>query len=184
MKEIADARLTPGEEEELSQERRRAANAARLVAAAATAGDALAGGEQGAGAMEALDRALRALEDAAALDPMLAPSLETVRSASFELAEAERDLRHYQNSVEVDPERLAIIEERLDLIRTLGRKYGDSVAEILHYGEETAAKLDALSLSLANYRPQHRAGLLVDPGSVPQLARALDSLMADSTRRR
>ncbi|HZP81406.1 MAG TPA: DNA repair protein RecN [Chthonomonadaceae bacterium] len=146
VKEISDAKLQAGEEEELQADHRRLANAQKLAESAAGAAEALGGGDS-SGALEALAVAVRVLEEAASLDDTLAPILESVRSASYELTEAERDLTRYQDAIEFNPERLAQIEERLELLRTLKRKYGDSVEEILRYGEETAAKLETLSHS-------------------------------------
>lgn len=142
--EIGQAKLNPGEEEELTAEYRRGANAQKLAESAQMAAEALSGGEA-EGVLDVLATAVRLLEEAAALDDTLAPALETVRSATYELTEAERDLIRYQDSIEFNPERLAQIEERLELLRTLKRKYGDSVEEILAYAAETAQKLDVLS---------------------------------------
>ncbi len=148
VKEITDAKLTRGEDEELATEHRRAANAQKLAEAALTAAEALGGEESGGGgALAALNTAVRVLEEAAALDETLMPALESIRSASYELIETERDLIRYQDGMELNPERLEQIEERLELLRNLKRKYGDSIAEILEYGGETAAKLDALTHS-------------------------------------
>jgi DNA repair protein RecN (Recombination protein N) len=147
VKEIHDARLTVGEDEDLAAEHRRVANAQKLAESALTAAEAIGGGESGSGALEALGVALHVLEEAASLDDTLGPTLETVRSATYELTEAERDLTRYQDTIELNPERLEQIEERLELLRTLKRKYGDSIEEILQYGEETRAKRDMLSHS-------------------------------------
>ncbi len=147
VKEIGDAKLVVGEDEELATEYKRVANAQHLAEAAAEAASALGGGEDGGGVLEALSLALRTLEEAAALDDTLNPMLETVRSASYELSEAERDLTHYQDGIEFSPERIEQIEERLETIRALKRKYGDSIEEIIAYRKETAAKLDTLSNS-------------------------------------
>jgi len=136
-----------GEDEELSTEYRRIANAQKLAESALSAAESLSGGEEGKGALAALAAAVRILEEAAALDDTLTPSLETIRSASYELTEAERDLTRYQDTVEYNPERLEQIEERLELLRNLKRKYGDTIEEILQYGVDTAEKLDTLSNS-------------------------------------
>ena len=146
-KEIHDAKLVPGEEEELSQEQKRGANAQKLAEAAGAAAECLSGGDESGGALPALASALRVLEEAAALDAGLQPALEAVRSASYELSETERDLVRYQDTVELDPERLEEIETRIDTIRALKRKYGDSIEEILAYGADVAGKVDALSHS-------------------------------------
>ncbi len=148
VKEITEARLTVGEDAELATEYRRVANAQKLASAAQTAAEALGGGEiGGAGALTALSLATRVLEEAASLDEALLPAFEAVRSASYELIETERDLTRYQDMIEFNPERMEQIEERLELLRNLKRKYGDSVEEILQYGEETASKLNALTHS-------------------------------------
>ena len=70
--------------------------------------------------------------------------------ARWSIAEdAARGLRVYQETVEFNPERLEEIETRLDLIRTLKRKYGETVTEIIAYGVDLTAKLDALENSEA-----------------------------------
>jgi DNA repair protein RecN (Recombination protein N) len=141
--EIAEANLTPGEEEEILGEARRLANAQKLAEIAGTAASALSGDDR-TGALEALRTAVRSLEEAAALDDRLTPMLETLNSARYELEEAARDLVRYQDDVEYNPERLQQLEERLELIRNLKRKYGDTIEEILEYHRQTAARLDML----------------------------------------
>jgi DNA repair protein RecN (Recombination protein N) len=146
VKEITEASLREGEDEELDLEYRRISNAQKLAESAAAAAAAISGGDEN-GALDALAVAMRGLEDAAALDETLLPILEAIRSATFELTEAERDLTRYQDEIEFDPERQKEIEDRLEQLRALKRKYGDTIEEIIAYGEETAAKLDALTNS-------------------------------------
>ncbi|MCS6775847.1 MAG: DNA repair protein RecN [Chloroherpetonaceae bacterium] len=146
VREIQAARLTVGEEEELLAEHRRAANAHRLVTAATAAAQAIDGDTNG-GALELLSGALRALEEVAELDPALQVSLDGVRNAVYELTEVSRDLARYADSVELNPERLTEIEERLEVLRTLKRKYGNSIEEILQYEQEAMKKRDALAHS-------------------------------------
>jgi DNA repair protein RecN (Recombination protein N) len=147
VKEITDAKLIPGEDEELATEYKRVANAQKLAESAALAAESLSGGDNGGGALDALSVALRILEEATVLDETLTPALESVRSAMYELTETERDLTRYQDTIEFSPERAEQIEERLETLRALKRKYGDSIEEILQYGAETAVKLDTLSNS-------------------------------------
>jgi len=147
--ELEGAKLRPGEEEELAADRSRLANSEKLSAAAGDAYATLSGAERGAGALDALNAALAAVEHAAALDENLSPLAETLGSAVSYAEDAARELRVYQESVEFNPERLEEIESRLDLIRTLKRKYGETLEEIIAYGEELTAKLDALENSEA-----------------------------------
>ncbi len=146
VKEIGEAQLTVGEDEELQTEHNRVANAQRLAEAALAAATTLSG-EDGGGVLGSLATAARAIEEAVNLDATLAPMLEALRSAAYELTETERDLGRYQDEIEFDPERLEQIEERLEILRTLKRKYGDSIEEVLAYGAETAAKVATLSNS-------------------------------------
>ena len=144
--EISGAGLRIGEDTELELEYRRISNAQRLAECAASAASSIGGGDE-PGALDGLSLAVRTLEEAAAIDATLESILESVRNATFELSEAERDLGKYQGAIEFDPERQAEIEERIELIRGLKRKYGDTVKEILAYGKEAAQTLDALANS-------------------------------------
>ena len=147
VKEIKEAELTVGEDDELATEYKRVSNGQKLADSAASAITALSGGDSGGGAIEAISVALRLLEDAASIDEMLTPALELVRTASYELDEAERDLTRYQDTLEFDPERLEQIEERLETLRKLKRKYGSTIEEVLAYGAEVSSKLDTLTNS-------------------------------------
>ena len=147
--ELLEAKLQPAEEEELAADRLRLANSEKLSAAAVESYALLSGGERGGGALDALNAALASVEHAAALDESLAPIAEALVSAVSFAEDAGRELRGYQDTVEFNPERLEEIEARLDLIRTLKRKYGETIEEILAYGQELAGKLDALENSEA-----------------------------------
>ena len=135
--EIQSAALEPGEDERLRQEQARLANTSRLMAEAAAAlealdADPLAIAIQSVNNIVERDSSATELADLAAL-------LET---AATDLA---ANLRHYRDSLDEDPERLAEIEARLDLIARLRRKYGETIDEILAYGREAEARLNALA---------------------------------------
>jgi DNA repair protein RecN (Recombination protein N) len=146
IQEIDAAKLEAGEDEELATEHRRVANAQKLAEAATVAAAALGGGEE-RGVLDALAFALKTTEEAAELDTTLHPIVEVLRNAAYELGEAERDLIHYQGTLEFEPERLAQIEERLNTLRALKRKYGESVQEVLSYREQVGQKLEGLAHS-------------------------------------
>jgi len=142
--EIAEARLKPGEEDELATERARLANAEKLADAARDAYARLSGGERGLGATDALGAALALIEHALSMDSALEPVAASLREAASYAEDAALSLRHYRDDVEFNPERLEEIEARLDLLRTLKRKYGDTVEDMIAYGSELDAKIDRL----------------------------------------
>lgn len=133
--EIDAARLVPGEEEELLAERSRLANAEKLAGLAASACEALAGSEQGGGT-SALSSALQDIRQAASLDPYLESLAESLENILYAAEEAHTAARRYRDGIEFNPQRLEEVEERLELIRNLKKKYGDTVEEILRFGKQ------------------------------------------------
>jgi DNA repair protein RecN (Recombination protein N) len=123
--ELDRAEPRPGELEALEDERRVLASAEKLREAARAA-EALAYGEEGS-ASERVAQAARAIAEAALLDRRLEPTLALLRSAAVELEEAGRELGRYADAVGGDPERLAAVEDRLELLRALARKHGGSL---------------------------------------------------------
>ncbi len=142
--EIEAAKLSPGEEEGLAQERNRLANAEKLFEAASEVAGAL-GAE--AGAVDGLSAAAAAADRIAQMDPSMSEVGETLNTALISAQEALLAIRDYQDEIEANPVRLEQIEERLDLIRTLKRKYGDTIEDVLRYGAELAGKIDDLAHS-------------------------------------
>lgn len=142
LKELDAVDPKPGEDAALDAERRVLASAERLREAARGA-EALVYGEDGAAA-ERVGQAVRALADAAALDPRLGPPLELLRSALIELDEAGRELGRYADLVGGDPERLGQLEERLEALKALARKHGGSLEAAVARRAEMARELAAL----------------------------------------
>jgi DNA repair protein RecN (Recombination protein N) len=131
-----------GEVEALEDERRVLASAEKLREAARAA-EALAYGEEGS-ASERVGQAARALAEAALLDRRLEPTLALLRSAAVELEEAGRELGRYADAVGGDPERLAVVEDRLELLRALARKHGGSLDQAIARRAEMREELSAL----------------------------------------
>jgi DNA repair protein RecN (Recombination protein N) len=142
VEEINTAAPRVGEEEELLADRVRLAGAEKLAAGAAEAQESLNG--ETAGAVEALGTAVNRLRDAVKLDEGLRATLETVESAYYAAQEAARDLGDYLGEIEFNPARLTEIEERLDVLRILKKKYGGSIEEVLAYRDRAASELEAL----------------------------------------
>ena len=141
-KEIESARLEAGEDETLETEKRVLANAEKLYAAAMGAFDQLY--EGGASAESALRAAIRNVEELARYDARFAESAQQLASARAIVGEVSSSLRDYAEAINASPERLAEIEDRLALLDRLKRKYGQSVAEVIAFGEDVARKLSAV----------------------------------------
>ena len=153
VEEIRAANLAPDEAEALEAERRRLANAEQLAELSNEALVRLSGGDmlgeeagQGAlGALDALGTAEQALSRLARLDPGAASLVEQLGEAAALLDDLARELAHYRDGIEFNPHRLAEVEERVHLIHGLQRKYGDTIADVLAYGERAAAELETIS---------------------------------------
>lgn len=169
--EIEAARLSEDEENSLIAERNRLANAERLCAAASEIHRNLAGDE--GCAVDRLSEAARAAQRIEALDPSISALSESLGTALIAAQEAASAILLYIDKVEANPARLEQVEERLELIRALKRKYGDTIADVLQYRAELAGKID----DLAN--AEERSSELAD--SIVAMERDLDQVCAQLT---
>ncbi len=150
IEEISRAGLQAGEEEDLAAERARLANADRLAADAAAAYTALAGNDDldiGGGAVPALRQAASIMGSIAAIDPTTTSVSERGTELLYLVEDLVTEVRTYRDSVDADPARLAVVEERLAEIRQLQRKYGTSVADILEHARAAEEELERLTCS-------------------------------------
>ncbi|MDE2801721.1 MAG: AAA family ATPase [Chloroflexota bacterium] len=145
--EIASARLNPGEDEQIEAERSVAANAERLQALAAQAYDALYEGDDRAAAVDSLSAAAQAVAGLTHVDPSVDSLRQDAESLVIQAQELARSLQSYRDGVDADPARLEEIENRLEVIRGLKRKYGTTIEEVIRFGEEAAAELDGIAHS-------------------------------------
>ncbi len=143
LSELDGARLRPGEEEELRQERRRLQHADKLAAGLAEVAALLDDDRDSATAR--LHRAARVLGDLARLDPAFAAPVEPLDAAKAQLEEALAAVRALRDSVTLEPGRVEALDERLDALTRLKRKYGDTEEAMLKLRDEAAAELDRLS---------------------------------------
>ena len=141
--EIDAAQLLDDEEESLATEKNRLANAERLSSGASEVYEALVGNE--AGVVDGLGQAAGIAEKLERLDPSASSLVELLNAAFVSAQEAGTFARGYLGEIETNPARLEHVDERLELIRVLKRKYGDSIVEVLNYGAELADKIDGLA---------------------------------------
>lgn len=144
--EILGANLRPGEEQELESERRRLGNAETLLNLAQTAQGILAQGDgELPGAVDMVGEAVGKLEKLARVDPDMAQTADEAQVLLEQLGDLARTLQDYAEGLEFNPERLAEVEERLELISLLKRKYGDTIEQIVAYGKKAQAELAELA---------------------------------------
>jgi len=142
VQEISAARLKPGEDEEVESEFHRASNAAKLLQLSQAALDVLSESDNSLLTQSgAIGRVLGELQR---VDAGAANLVELHAQASETLRELQSAVSHYADKVDVDPARLAELEERLNLLQTLKRKYGPTLAEVIAFGDEAKTKLQAL----------------------------------------
>jgi DNA repair protein RecN (Recombination protein N) len=142
VEEISAAHLQPDEEKSLEEEFNRASNAAKLLQLSQAALDALSENENSLLTQSgAVGRVLAELQR---VDSGAANLVELHSQASETLRELQNELSRYADKVDVDPARLAEVEERLNLIHSLKRKYGATLAEVIAFGDETQEKLQSL----------------------------------------
>lgn len=144
--EIESARLKADEEDELRRERDRLANAENLASLTRQCLSLLDEGSPEAPALSDLSGQLvQLVHNLARIDPALQGLSEQMDSAAELLGDLNRDLQDYQESIEFNPRRLEQLEERLDLLHNLKRKYGGSLEAVIAFGEDARRKLDTIA---------------------------------------
>jgi DNA repair protein RecN (Recombination protein N) len=142
VREITSAKLVGGEEAQLQADYARASNAARLIELAQTVQAGL--GEEENSILSQAGAIGRSLQELARLDPGAEPMAELHGRMVESAQELQRELGRYGDAIEVDPARLHELEQRVDVIQGLKRKYGASVEEVIQFGNEALQKLQAL----------------------------------------
>lgn len=148
VKEIDAAGLKAGEEEELRSERTRLANVEKLTQFCSDALGALQGVDDDRPAgTDLLSTAERAINQLATLDDEKSEWASRLQGLVSELDEISTEIRDYNDELEFNPSRLNTIEERLELIAMLKRKYGDDIKAVLAYRDKSSAELEQISNS-------------------------------------
>jgi DNA repair protein RecN (Recombination protein N) len=140
--EIARACLSPGEEEELARERELLVNGEKLLANSQKAFEALYGVDDSI--LGHLQQVLDGVKEISAIDCKLSSLAEALENAYLQLEDAALALRDYASGAETDPQRLEAVDERLDLIFRLKKKYAPTVTEIIAYQDKVNRELEQL----------------------------------------
>jgi DNA repair protein RecN (Recombination protein N) len=192
VQEISGAQLKAGEDVEVEAEFHRASNAAKLLQLSQAALDVLSESDSSlltqSGAVGRVLAELQRVDDTGA---KLLVELHVQMSET--LRELQSAVAHYADKVDVDPARLAELEERLNLLHTLKRKYGSDIAAVITFGDEAKHKLQALEsrdaeLARLNAALEKLDGELQAAGKkltaarkkvIPQLAKAVSKQLDD-----
>jgi DNA repair protein RecN (Recombination protein N) len=140
--EIEQANLQPNEEEALKNESNLLSNAEKLFNELNTVQELMQGDR---GVVQSLKKMEMSLGHMANYDPNLSGVLETVREAYYSLEDAYATLRDYARSIDFSPERINQVEERLALISSLKKKYGDTIQDVLSYAQNAKRELATIT---------------------------------------
>jgi DNA repair protein RecN (Recombination protein N) len=146
LSEIEEVAPNPAEEVELATEKQRLRHAEGLREAAAGArAGAIGVEEDGGGAASALAQAEALLQGVEGLDAELDAIGERLSALAVELSDVAGELRDYLDGIDADPERLVIVEERLEATELLKRKHGGSVESVLAHAERCRTEIARLA---------------------------------------
>ncbi len=144
--EIESARLRPGEEEELRDERNRLANAEGIAAVVQQALQVLDDGLPESPAItDLLGQVVTLLGNLARMDPKQNHLSEQVQAVQESVEDATANLRDYLERIEFNPKRLDQVEDRLNLLHNLKRKFGDTIQAVLAFAEKSRQQLDQIA---------------------------------------
>ncbi len=160
--EIKSANLVAGEEEEIEKRYKLASNSKRLIELANAIANKLS--EADDSVVSQLAETQRLLRELEKIDSSIAQYSSAHAASVVELSEIARALSTYVEKLDLDPQQLAALEQRVSLFETLKRKYGSSLAEVIAFGERAAermqkiegrdAELERLAKEIENVRAQ------------------------------
>ncbi|MGO8794383.1 MAG: DNA repair protein RecN [Candidatus Sulfotelmatobacter sp.] len=141
-REIEDARLQAGEDEQLETEKRVLANAEKIYNAAMQAFDLLYEGD--ASTSSSLRAAQKQIAELARYEPKFQEALAALEAARISVEDVGATVRDYAGGIHASPEHLAEIEDRLALLDRLKRKYGPGLDDVIAFGADVARKLSEI----------------------------------------
>ncbi|HIS65025.1 MAG TPA: DNA repair protein RecN [Candidatus Avoscillospira avistercoris] len=147
IEEIEGAKLKPGEDEQLEALRKRLQNSEKMKSGLCAAVNALYGGEDSDGACSLLTDAERSLGSLCRFDESLEPLQTRLTDAAYLIRDITEELRDLRDSLSFSEGELEQLEERLDVIHKLRRKYGATCVDILEFLEKCRRELDEIEFS-------------------------------------
>jgi DNA repair protein RecN (Recombination protein N) len=147
IEEIEAAALQPGEEEVIRKERSVLAHAEKIANSVAEAYELLySGGGNATSVIDGLSSVVNQLKAVQGIDEKLDTIIESIENLHYTLEDSVHELRFYRDSFDYDPMRLGELDDRLDLLLTMKRKYGASIEDVIQLRTELESELDLLLL--------------------------------------
>jgi DNA repair protein RecN (Recombination protein N) len=148
IREIEEARLKPQEERELKEKENVLTHAERIAGAISSAYRLLSGGDfQQLSVRDQLGQVLSQINSVSRWDPSLKGIEELLEGAAAHLEEASLEIGTYRSGTTFDPRELERVQSRLDVIRGLKRKYGETVEDVLNFSEQCSRECERLQKS-------------------------------------
>jgi len=176
IKEIEQAKLKINEEEELEEKRKIILNSEKITENLQEA-DVLISEN----AIDSISMAIRALEKIEVIDTKYEKASSELKSIYYELQEVSRDVSNYRTDIDFDEEERNFIEERLDLIYSLKRKYGNTVEEILNYNESIKEEVEHIE-NLEEYNEKLRTKQKQIEEQMKVLAEQMHGIRSENAR--
>lgn len=179
LEELKKAKLKPGEEESLTAEKERFRHSEKIATAVQTAHQAISASDDNESVLTRVKEAMNALRGLASLGEPYESLAQRCESSYYELEELGYELSALAESDEFDPVRAEFVETRLDLIRRLERKYGDTIPEILAEQERMQEEYDnyaSMDQQLATMGAEHKRLLLAYRSLARELTAARHTL--------
>ncbi len=151
VQEIEDAGLTAGEEQTLENRRKVLSNASAIRDRLAQSYALLSGSDDAAGAVDLLGEASNAVDSAAQLDPALTAAAGQLLDLYYNAKDVAADLIGRLDAYDTNDAELDEVEQRLDLLYRLKRKYGSTVEDVITFGQKAREELDNIQHSQQRY---------------------------------
>src|SRR6266513_1263215 len=140
--EIESAKLVPSEEEEIENRYKLATDSKRLIELAGAVANKLSEADESV--LSQLAETQRLLRELEKIDSSIMQFSSAHAAAVVQLSEIARSLSDYAEKLDLDPEQLATLEQRVSLFETLKRKYGGSIADVIAFGEKAAERMQKI----------------------------------------
>ncbi len=139
IQEIEKAEISPGEDARVAEEKRRLQHSKELLEIVTEGYQRLY--ERNDSVLSSISKCIKSVDKGAGIDPGLAPIKESLAEIEIKLEDASFALRDYEKTIHMDPHRLEELEERLELLNGLKRKYGPTLEDVLKYKNKLASMM-------------------------------------------